>query len=132
VVEQSPVKRLVVGSIPTAGAKTNPERGFCFARRTKQSIVCRDRTVCRSTSTAVLVDKLRHDSRKVVDCRTCSGTGKFKHPYHQMTCTECSGDRSKAQKVKTGSCYFKCGSCNGTGEIEIWNPVLAKGRLVFR
>lgn len=70
-------------------------------------------------------------SLREVDCRVCQGTGIFKHPFYTESCSACFGvGRGKTEKVV--SIYIlKCYTCKGTGETEVWNPVLPKGRLVF-
>ena len=66
-----------------------------------------------------------------VSCPTCDGMGLYLHPvYGRRNCCTCDGH---------GRVYYKhaklyvlmCGTCHGTGEIKIYNPVLPKGRLTF-
>lgn len=67
-------------------------------------------------------------SGREVDCRKCHGTGLFTHPYHTKLCPECHG--SKVKYVDDNRPFYnQCWACNGTGEIEILNPVLQKGAL---
>ena len=79
-------------------------------------------------------------------CRVCNGTGKFKqHNGRIVDCIRCNGSGF----YKVGNCftchgegflhietlenhgrkkvYHVCHVCDGTGKIEIWNPVLKKG-----
>lgn len=65
----------------------------------------------------------------VVACRTCNGTGKFKHPRIKVVCLHCRGTKTIYGTNENEVFYHKCVSCNGTGEIEMWNPVLPKGLL---
>jgi len=79
-------------------------------------------------------------------CRRCKGTGKFSnkagkvvgecfnckgsgiHQCNSVTrCAVCKGQGYKI--VPTGVEYVVCASCQGVGEIEIYNPVIPKGRL---
>lgn len=70
-------------------------------------------------------------SLREVDCRVCQGTGRFKHPFYTEWCHGCNGTgRGSGNKV-TRIYILKCYTCRGTGETEVWNPVLPKGRLVF-
>jgi DnaJ-class molecular chaperone len=67
-----------------------------------------------------------------VSCRLCFGTGKFKHPLLK-DCVHCYGtgeSRTGAERVKR-IYALKCYDCKGTGEIQVLNPVLPKGRLFF-
>ncbi len=67
------------------------------------------------------------NSQRIVDCRTCGGTGRFTTMVPGR-CASCGG--SKRVYGPTGEVtYQKCFECRGTGEIEIDNPVLAKGRM---
>lgn len=76
-------------------------------------------------------------------CRKCKGAGNIFIPFsprHQHTqwwymigrpkqesrCNACHGDGMVPSKRR---CHYKCGTCKGCGEIEIWNPVLPKGLL---
>ncbi len=70
-------------------------------------------------------------SGRVVDCLRCNGSGKFQHPHFKEWCTAChgSGRTNTARVIKIY--VMKCWNCKGTGEIEIWNPVIPKGRLTF-
>jgi DnaJ-class molecular chaperone len=80
-------------------------------------------------------------------CKYCHGTGKFQQARSGkvVSCNACKGSRIFESKAM-GLCpvcfgtkriygkteqehYAKCFECNGKGEIEIHNPVLAKGRL---
>jgi DnaJ-class molecular chaperone len=70
--------------------------------------------------------KFRQKSGQVVDCNACRGTGKFK-TTQQCWCAVGSGFRRSAKTT-----YRKCYECKGTGEIEILNPVIPKGRLFVR
>ncbi len=70
------------------------------------------------------------NSQRIVDCRTCAGTGRFTTTIPDR-CASCGG--SKRVYGPTGEeIYQKCFECRGTGEIEIDNPVLVKGRLFVR
>lgn len=68
-------------------------------------------------------------SGRVVDCRKCNGTGVFKHPRLTETCPNCLGTGAKYVNDVTRELHLVCSECGGTGEKEIYNPVLPKGRL---
>ncbi len=70
----------------------------------------------------------RHTGR-VVDCRRCKGTGAFKHPYLLNRCPFCLGTRRHIQVTYEDEYYARCWKCKGTGETEVWNPALPKGRV---
>jgi len=63
-----------------------------------------------------------------VDCRTCRGTGIFKHPYLSKPCSVCHGSKTVWSQTEQVF-YRKCSHCNGTGELEIFNPVVPKGAI---
>lgn len=70
-------------------------------------------------------------SRRVVDCLGCNGTGKRQDPFLTEYCAVCHGS-GKASTDRVAHIYaMKCYDCNGTGETEVWNPVLPKGRIIF-
>ncbi len=67
------------------------------------------------------------NSRRTVSCLTCKGSGKFSKP---TPCFACMGLGHK-ETSKVGNLNFEvCYECKGKGQIKIFNPVLAKGRLV--
>lgn len=70
-------------------------------------------------------------SGRVVDCRVCEGTGKFKHNFLKEWCAACDGTGRASNDRVTHIYAMKCYECKGTGETEVWNPVLPKGRLFF-
>jgi len=69
-------------------------------------------------------------SGRVVDCLACKGTGKFKRvDYVRMQlCPKCCGTKTIHGKSEE-KFYHKCFECNGTGEIQIHNPVILKGTI---
>lgn len=70
-------------------------------------------------------------SKREVNCRVCEGSGTFKHPFYTSRCGECFGSgRNKTDQV-IRIYVLKCYACKGTGETEVWNPVIPKGRLFF-
>jgi DnaJ-class molecular chaperone len=73
--------------------------------------------------------KFEQRSGRIIDCRRCGGTGKFIHPYKMVICPKCRGSAT-IQSFNDEWYYRRCGTCNGTGEIKIFNPVLPKGRLM--
>lgn len=66
----------------------------------------------------------------IVPCKTCSGTGIFKHPHQKMLCRECHGTKTIYGESESFY-YVRCSRCGGSGEIEIDNPVIPKGRLAY-
>lgn len=70
-------------------------------------------------------------SGKEVPCRKCTGTGTYVHPFNTQRCTVCYGSGKGASDHVTNIYILKCYECRGTGEIEVWNPVIPKGRLMF-
>lgn len=73
--------------------------------------------------------KFKQRSGRIVDCYKCKGTGIFTHPYRRMFCPRCRGTKKVQETDKQKTYYERCSKCNGTGEIEIFNPVIPKGRL---
>ncbi len=69
---------------------------------------------------------------KQVQCRRCKGHGGFVMEWlfygRSVNCKGCNGTgrtiRGKAVQ------YAKCSTCDGKGEIKIYNPVLLKGGIV--
>lgn len=68
----------------------------------------------------------QHRSGRVVTCRVCMGSGGNPNTY--QTCSVCGGKGRKEQPKKVR--YAKCYECNGTGEIELFSPLLPKGRII--
>jgi len=82
-----------------------------------------------------------------IPCKPCGGTGKFtqRRSGRIVTCRVCHGTKSVLREqicpkcrgtqwfsVKVGGervIYYRCFKCGGSGEIELFNPVLPKGRL---
>ena len=54
-------------------------------------------------------------------CPTCNNRRVLR-----WYCRECGGD---GRVVVSVPCIDICYTCEGTGETEVWNPVLPKGRL---
>jgi DnaJ-class molecular chaperone len=65
-----------------------------------------------------------YKTRVIGTCYTCNGTGRSKQLHH--SCKLCGGDGIIYSEKES---YSKCHKCNGVGEVEIWNPVIPKGRL---
>jgi hypothetical protein len=68
---------------------------------------------------------------KTTQCNKCGGSGRFKHPRLKKVCPRCWGRRKLRVEVPSEKTYVKCGECGGSGETEMFNPVLPKGRLFF-
>lgn len=60
-------------------------------------------------------------------CFPCGGSGWRAPRDYTMWCRKC-GTRGQVQ-VPARKLFFTCGKCKGTGELPMWNPVLAKGLL---
>lgn len=81
-------------------------------------------------------------SKRIVDCRTCKGTGiqksqnlyqsffsfNFNFHYGRSQCTTCNGTGLTATRTIK---YHTCSHCEGVGEIKMMNPVIKKGSLLF-
>jgi len=74
--------------------------------------------------------KFRLRSGRFVTCRKCFGTGQ-NFGEKAVNCTHCEG-MGYITSGKVESHYWKCYKCTGTGEIEIDNPVIPKGRLIIK
>lgn len=61
------------------------------------------------------------------ECFGCKGSGTYRSPS-LIRCQVCRGTGGKY--VPAGTAYHVCYYCQGTGEIEIFNPVIPKGRLL--
>lgn len=71
-------------------------------------------------------------TKKEVTCRVCKGTGKFlRQFYHIQRCQPCDG-LGRYYKLNGRKLYNECSWCAGTGQREIYNPVLPKARLMAR
>jgi DnaJ-class molecular chaperone len=76
---------------------------------------------------------IQKNSRRVVDCLRCKGQGATPYnwlhfTYDATTCKNCNGT-GHAQDLKARRLYQRCGSCQGAGEIKIYNPVIIKGSM---
>jgi DnaJ-class molecular chaperone len=64
------------------------------------------------------------------ECRGCGGSGqfylKFKFPAR---CQKCNGEGYVENKPVKKKIYIKCLECKGTGEIEMFNPVIPRFRI---
>lgn len=108
--------------VPTFGYKTCAECDMRGQQPYVKTYTCRS---CAGTGKFQ-----QKNSRRIVDCRTCSGTGLFTTTIPGR-CTSCGGSRRVFGPTGEET-YHKCFECRGTGEIEIDNPVLVKGRLFVR
>jgi len=74
----------------------------------------------------------QRNSKRVVTCLKCEGTGKNPYAKNQSArqfCRKCDGSGHDSMSRRRHIYAFKCSECDGTGEIEIPNPVLPKGVL---
>lgn len=71
-------------------------------------------------------------SKRIVDCLACKGTGLFirKSKYRQL-CIICGGTKTIWSKDENKIVYKECYNCDGTGETQIYNPVIQKGSLAI-
>lgn len=81
---------------------------------------------CRACNGTGLFVQAR--SKKTVPCKRCCGTGLWEHPSLTKPCPKCCGTMTIHDESKIVN-YIKCYKCKGTGEIEMFNPVLRKGLL---
>jgi DnaJ-class molecular chaperone len=72
--------------------------------------------------------KFVKNGRPVGVCFSCRGTGKPLRPRLNL-CSRCHGRGSINVPANTKE-YHLCYTCKGVGEIEIFNPVIPKGRLL--
>lgn len=69
-------------------------------------------------------------SRRVVNYRICKGSGKFENTKtHKRFCWRCGGSKTLTNPDPSKSHYDLCLTCMGTGEVQIYNPVLPKSAL---
>lgn len=94
----------------------------------------------------------KHPKLGLIDCNLCGGFGRYYPPYKMPrggltggsfksfifvntrdgrtmvnSCSKCRGDGGISGEVKV---YDKCSTCDGKGEIRIYNPVIPKGLLI--
>lgn len=66
-----------------------------------------------------------------ITCWSCNDLGtisvKVDTPWFHNFCPSCNGTKRKT--VPYGHIYRRCYTCEGVGEIRIFNPVIPKGRL---
>lgn len=77
---------------------------------------------CRGTG------KFGIKGKGLVTCSVCKGEGK-NVSYFPQICRRCKGVGGQVI-AKPEIEYLMCCTCKGTGEIEIHNPVIPKGRLI--
>jgi DnaJ-class molecular chaperone len=78
-------------------------------------------------------------SDRQVECRDCRGNGvRAAHrpvwgwvsiPRNARACKNCLGTGKSFTQEVHRTWYSRCGSCNGAGEIKIYNPVILKGTM---
>lgn len=84
---------------------------------------------CRPCNGTGKFEQIR--SKKIVDCRVCKGSGIFvNYRKWKVICHYCYGGKTLWTDDEVSPIYHKCSICNGTGEIEMMNPVLPKGALI--
>lgn len=62
-------------------------------------------------------------------CIACDEYGKVQRGKIKIYCPKCSGTKAIWSDVKSKPRYDLCPTCGGTGEIQVFNPVLVKGSL---
>ena len=70
--------------------------------------------------------RFKQKSGRIVTCHVCNGSGEYR-----ILCDTCGG-RGSIFNPNGKISYRRCYECKGTGEIEILNPVIPKGRLFAR
>lgn len=136
-IDDTPLSELGLGLGPTTNGRDCPEcehRGYTVTKEHGRA-ECEScgglgtqprEYACRACGGS---GKFRQRLGAVVNCRKCNGTGRFKHPHHEEWCKNCGGLGKTRGPAVTRIYVHKCWSCKGTGEIEVLNPVLPKGRL---
>lgn len=66
-----------------------------------------------------------HQASTSMPCIHCDGVGWHFSYNKRNSCSVCHG----SQRIPVGHECSICARCGGTGEIEVWNPVLPKHRL---
>jgi hypothetical protein len=92
------------------------------------SVRCRE---CNGTT------QFKQRNGRLVDCTRCHKTGKISKPRHPSPqeildeidkCRMCTHGHIRRTNFDKPT-YHICRSCEGVGEIRIFNPVIPKGRL---
>lgn len=65
----------------------------------------------------------RRGGQRVI-CRVCRGRGE---KFATITCPKCNGTKSVGKKRVR---YSRCYECKGTGEIELFSPLILKGTII--
>jgi DnaJ-class molecular chaperone len=88
--------------------------------------------------------KFKLRSGRIVECRGCRGAGVrtpnpdvYVRPWFGWTipprnariCNNCLGTGKSFTQEVHKTWYSRCGNCNGTGEIKIYNPVILKAAM---
>lgn len=74
--------------------------------------------------------KFFKDGKEVSFCYRCNGTGKVTLKFRPRACDLCFGRGWVHSSSETESAfYYRCLKCEGTGELEVFNPVLPKNRV---
>lgn len=68
------------------------------------------------------------NGKAVGRCFNCTGSGWVSGGFRN-TCRSCNGLLQIRAPSGPPKNHFKCSRCKGTGELAMWNPVLAKGLL---
>ncbi len=75
--------------------------------------------------------QFKRNGKPAGKCFSCQGSGWFKSLKQDINrCKTCNGTSTVQNDQKVG--YLKCERCSGCGEIELFNPALAKGLLSAR
>ena len=136
-IDDAPLYKLGLGLGPTKNGIDCSEcnhKGYTEHFRVGYTTTC---PTCNGIGEVPLIRRCRHcngsgrftqrRSRREVDCRACGGSGKS--IPDMIPCPKCFGEGLLYGKTDQVD-YRKCYHCGGTGETEIYNPVLPKGRLV--
>lgn len=63
-------------------------------------------------------------------CPVCHGDGFLHNGWMPIPCWQCLGKGGWGAHENQYTLYHTCSHCDGTGQIEIYNPVLPKGRVI--
>jgi len=92
---------------------------YCFGNGYSDRFIC---TRCNGSG------RYTNRSGREGDCFRCKGSGQFR-TRREVICRKCNGLGRAMNRIYSKTEFTVCSTCRGTGETEVWNPVLPKGRL---
>ena len=126
---------LVVNSVPCEycqGKGYSTEVGSRFVECTDcdtMGLALKTCPQCRGSRGFTTLDGSHITCRSCDDLGTVPNKGDFNwfERFWSKLCSSCNGTKRKT--VPYGQIYRRCYTCKGLGEIQIFNPVIPKGRL---